>query len=87
MLKMLEDDNLSAMGFMNVDCLHLMLEAKKLVFEDRSKFYADPDFSKAQTGRLLSGKYNKKRRSLIKDSAAVDVRAGEKILRDGDTII
>ncbi len=86
MLKMLEDDNLTAMGFMNVDCLHLMLEAKKLVFEDRAKFYADPDFSEAQTRRLLSGKYNKKRRSLIKDSAAVNVRAGEKILRDGDTI-
>ena len=86
MLKMLEDDNLSAMGFMNVGCLHLMLEAKKLVFEDRAKFYADPDFSEVQTGRLLSGKYNKKRRSLIKDSAAVNVRAGEKILRDGDTI-
>ena len=86
MLKMLEDDNLAAMGFMNVDCLHLMLEAKKLVFEDRAKFYADPDFSEAQTGRLLSQKYNKKRRSLIKDSAARSVRAGEKILRDGDTI-
>ena len=86
MLKMLEDDNLAAMGFMNVGCLHLMLEAKKLVFEDRAKFYADPDFSEVQTGRLLSGKYNKKRRSLIKDSAAVNVRAGEKILRDGDTI-
>ena len=61
MLKMLEDDNLAAMGFMNVGCLHLMLEAKKLVFEDRAKFYADPDFSEVQTGRLLSGKYNKKR--------------------------
>ena len=85
-LQMLEDDNLAAMGFMNVDCLHLMLEAKKLVFEDRAKFYADPDFSEAQTGRLLSRKYNKKRRSLIKDSAARSVRAGEKILRDGDTI-
>ena len=86
MLQMLKDDNLASMGFMNVDCLHLMLEAKKLVFEDRAKFYADPDFSEAQTGRLLSGKYNKKRRSLIKDSAAVNVRSGEKILRDGDTI-
>ena len=86
MLQMLKDDNLASMGFMNVDCLHLMLEAKKLVFEDRAKFYADPDFSEAQTGRLLSGKYNKKRRSLIKDSAAVNVRAGENILRDGDTI-
>ena len=86
MLKMLEDDDLAAMGFMNVDCLHLMLEAKKLVFEDRAKYYADPDFSNVQTGRLLSAEYSGKRRSLVKDSAALRVRAGEGILRDGDTI-
>ena len=86
MLQMLKDDDLASMGFMNVDCLHLMLEAKKLVFEDRAKFYADPDFTELQTGRLLSGEYSKKRRALIKDSAALRVRAGERILRDGDTI-
>ena len=86
MLKMLEDDDLAGLGFMNVDCLHLMLEVKKLVFEDRAKFYADPDFTETQTGRLLSGKYNKRRRALIKDSSALRVRAGENILRDGDTI-
>ena len=86
MLKMLEDDDLAAMGYMNVDCLHLMLEAKKLVFEDRAKFYADPAFTEVRTGRLLSAEYSKKRRALIKDSAAVKVRPGEGILRDGDTI-
>ena len=86
MLQMLEDDDLAAMGFMNVDCLHLMLEAKKLVFEDRAKFYADPDFTGVRTERLLSAKYNKTRRSLIKHGAALRVRAGEGILRDGDTI-
>ena len=86
MLQMLEGDDLAAMGFMNVDCLHLMLEAKKLVFEDRAKYYADPEFSKVRTDRLLSAEYSRKRRSLIKDSAALRVRAGERILRDGDTI-
>ena len=86
MLQMLEGDDLSAMGFMNVDGLHLMLEAKKLVFEDRAKYYADPEFSKVRTDRLLSAQYSRKRRSLIKDSAALGVRAGEGILRDGDTI-
>ena len=86
MLKMLEGDDLGAMGFMNVDCLHLMLEAKKLVFEDRAKYYADPDFSHVQTGQLLSAEYSSKRRSLVKDSAARSVRAGEGILRDGDTV-
>ena len=86
MLQMLEYDDLAAMGFMNVDCLHLMLEAKKLVFEDRAKYYADTEFSRAQTGRLLRADYSRKRRSRIKDSAALHVRAGEGILRDGDTV-
>ena len=86
MLQMLKDDDLAAMGFMNVDCLHLMLEAKKLVFEDRAKYYADPDFSNVHTGRMLGADYSRKRRSLIKDSAALNVRAGEGILRDGDTV-
>ena len=86
MLQMLEGDDLAAMGFMNVDCLHLMLEAKKLVFEDRAKYYADPEFSNVQTGRLLSAEYGKQRRALIKDNAALRVRAGEGILRHGDTI-
>ena len=86
MLQMLEDDDLAAMGYMNVDCLHLMLEAKKLVFEDRAKFYADPDFTEVRTEHLISPQYNKKRRGLIKYDAALEVRAGEGILRNGDTI-
>ena len=86
MLQMLEDDDLAAMGFMNVECLHLMLEAKKLVYEDRAKYYADPDFANVQASRLLSTEYSMKRRALIEDKAALRVRAGEGILRDGDTI-
>ena len=86
MLQMLEGDDLAAMGYMNVDCLHLLLEAKKLVFEDRAKYYADPEFADVRTGRLLSAEYGKTRRSLVTDSAARSVRAGEGILRDGDTV-
>ena len=69
MLQMLKDDDLAAMGFMNVDCLHLMLEAKKLVFEDRAKYYADPDFSNVHTGRMLGADYSRKRRSLVSRTA------------------
>ena len=86
MLQMLKDDDLASMGFMSVDCLHLMLEAKKLVFEDRAKFYADPGFAGVRTDRLLSAEYGRKRRSLVKEGAARRVRAGEGILRHGDTI-
>ena len=90
MLKMLEDDDIASMGFMNADCLHLMLEAKKLVFEDRAKFYADPDFinppASVPVERLLSAKYNKQRRALIKENAALNVTSGDKVLRNSDTI-
>ena len=86
MLQMLRDDDLASMGFMSVDRLHLMLEAKKLVFEDRAKFYADPDFAEPPTSELLSPQYNKQRRALVGNDAALDVRSGKRILRNGDTI-
>ncbi len=86
MLQMLVDDDLASMGFMSVDCLHLMLETKKLVFEDRAKFYADPDFAELRTSELISRRYNKQRRALIGNDAARQVRSGESILRNGDTI-
>ena len=86
MLQMLGDDDLASMGFMSVDRLHLMLEAKKLVFEDRARFYADPEYSSPPTTALLSPQYNKRRRALVGNDAALDVRSGARILRNGDTI-
>ncbi len=85
-LQMLKDDDLAAMGFMSADRLHLMLEAKKLVFEDRAKFYADPEFAELPVAGLLSERYNRRRRALIGDTAAQAVKAGADLLRNGDTI-
>ena len=59
MLKLLENDDLNALGHMSSDCLHLMLEAKKLVFEDRARFYADPAYAEIPVKDLLSDGYNK----------------------------
>jgi gamma-glutamyltranspeptidase len=53
-----------------------MIEAKKLAFEDRAKFYADPDFSKSPCRGLLSKAYAAERRALIKPA-----RAGEDLRR------
>ena len=86
MLQMLKDDDLASMGFRSTDCLHLMLEAKKLVFEDRAKFYADLDFTELPVAQLLSPEYNRHRRSLIDARAASSVGSGESRLRGGDTI-
>ncbi len=87
MLNILEGFDLKRMGFNSPDALHVMIEAKKLAFEDRAKFYADPDFSKIPLAGLLSKKYAADRRALIKmERAAKTYDAGNPALQDGDTI-
>jgi gamma-glutamyltranspeptidase/glutathione hydrolase len=64
-----------------------MVEAKKLAWADRAKFYADPDFSKIPLQGLLSKSYAAERRKLINlERAAKTVNPGNPSLRDGDTI-
>jgi gamma-glutamyltranspeptidase/glutathione hydrolase len=86
MLNILEGYDLKNMGFLNEKTLHVMLEAKKLVFEDRAKFYADMDFYQVPLKGLLSKKYANDRAKLIKESAAVRVDSGNPALYQGDTI-
>jgi len=86
MLQILEQYNLKEMGFLSPDTLHVMIEAKKLVFEDRAKFYADLDFYKAPLSELLSEDYAKQRAKLIGKRAARRVDAGNPALSEGDTI-
>ena len=74
------------MGFLSAETLHVMTEAKKLAFEDRAKFYADPAFSDVPLKGLLDKKYAMKRRALIKNRAAKRVDAGNPALYQGDTI-
>ena len=87
MLNILEGYDLRSMGFNSPDALHVMIEAKKLAFEDRAKFYADPDFAKIPLEGLLSKDYAARRRALIDmDTAAKRVTAGNPALEEGDTI-
>lgn len=87
MLNILEGYDLAAMGFNSPDALHVMIEAKKLAFEDRAKFYADPEFSKIPLHGLLSKAYAAERRTLIDpDRAGRTYDAGNPALHDGDTI-
>ncbi len=86
MLNILEGYDLASMGYNSEEALHLMTEAKKLVFEDVAKFYADPEFSGIDYRPLLSKDYAAKRRAIIGNRAAQEVRPGDAILRDGDTI-
>ena len=87
MLNLLEGFDLHGMGFQSADALQVMIEAKKLAFEDRAKFYADPDFSKVPLKGLLSKDYAAGRRKLIDlKRAAKTYDAGNPALHDGDTI-
>ena len=54
MLNLLEPYDLKSMGPLSADALHLMIEAKKLAYEDRAKFYSDPDFTKIPVKALIS---------------------------------
>lgn len=87
MLQILEEYDLASMGFMSADALHVQIEAKRLAFEDRARFYADPDFAPAPIEALLSEAYADQRRALISmDQAMESVTHGDPaILEDGDT--
>jgi len=76
-LNILEGFDLKAMGRNSAETLHAMIEAKKLAWADRAKFYADPEFATIPLAGLLSKKYATERRKLIDpEHAAKTVEAG-----------
>jgi len=85
MLNILEGWDFSKIPFGSVEHVHRFVEAKKLAFEDRAKFYADPAFAKAPIAALLSKDYAAARRALVSDRAARAVAPGQPDL-GGDTI-
>ena len=87
MLNILEGYDLRNMGFGSKQYLHTLIEAKKVAYEDRAKFYADPDFYNAPIDMLLSKDYAAERRKLIADDkAATTYPPGDAKLETGDTI-
>jgi gamma-glutamyltranspeptidase/glutathione hydrolase len=64
-MTILEGFDIKSMGFGSKEYIHLFIEAKKLAFEDRAKYYADPDFSKIPVEQLISEEYAAERRKLI----------------------
>src|SRR4051794_7910480 len=76
-LNILEGFDLRAMRRNSPETLHTMVEAKKIAWADRAKFYADPDFAKIPLSGLLSKQYAAERRKLIDPNhAAKTVEAG-----------
>jgi len=85
MLNILEGFDIKDMGFGSAEYIHHFIEAKKLAFEDRAKYYSDPAFNDIPVQELISKEYADKRRKLINpDRAARIVSAGNP--ENGNTI-
>ena len=87
MLNILEGYDLKAFGPRSPDYWHLFLEAKKLVYADRARYYADPAFAKVPVAELISKPYAAERRKLIDmHSSLTNIEAGDLKLGRSDTI-
>ena len=84
-LNILEGFDLAKMGRNSPETLHTMIEAKKIAWSDRAKYYADPAFAKIPLKTLLSKEYAAERRKLIDPMHAAKTVAAGKI-DNGDTI-
>ncbi len=86
MLNILENFDLRAMGRQSPEFWHTLIEAKKLAFADRARFYADPRFADIPVDRLLSKDYAQQRAQRIDPNRAALVdQPGAAILAHGDT--
>ncbi|WP_298368437.1 gamma-glutamyltransferase [uncultured Lutibacter sp.] len=83
MLNIIEQYDFSNINYGSAQHIHIVTEAKKIAFEDRSKYYADMDFAKVPVEELISKEYAKKRKKEIKDRAGV-YKAGQ--ISAGETI-
>jgi gamma-glutamyltranspeptidase/glutathione hydrolase len=79
-LRLLESFDLSAMGFFSPDHVHTTVEAMKLAYADRDKYYGDPAFVKVPLQELLSDSYTRIRASLIDPNhASQKIRPGDPV--------
>jgi gamma-glutamyltranspeptidase / glutathione hydrolase len=87
MLNMLKSFDLKEMGHNSAQYLHTLLEVKKIVYEDRARFYADPRFANLPIKTLLSEAYAKKRLKHFNTKRANrKVPYDDSILEKGDTV-
>jgi len=84
-LNILEQFDIKSMGFGSAEYMHLFIEAKKIAFEDRARYYADPDFVTIPYERLISKEYAIQRAKLIDLNRAAKRYDAEE-LQTGNTV-
>ncbi|HET6545680.1 MAG TPA: gamma-glutamyltransferase [Rhodanobacteraceae bacterium] len=86
MLNLIKGFDLKKMGLGSADLVNVLLEAKRLAYEDLAKYYADPRFVDVPMKGLLSEAYADQRRKLIQvGKANPDIGPGDPRLFEGDT--
>jgi len=85
MLNILDEFDVKAMGFQSAAAIHHAVEAKRLAFEDRARFYADPAFYKQPVEWLLSKDYARERAKLIRPDRIAPMAYPGKAPSHGDT--
>jgi len=86
MLNVLEEFDLRRLGRSSPDFWHLLVEAKKLAFADRARYYADPAFAKVPVEELLSKDYARQCAARVDlRRAATDEKPEDARLARGDT--
>ena len=87
MLNMLKNFDLKSMGHNSAEYLHTLIEIKKIVYEDRARFYADPKFIELPIKKLISESYAKERLQLFDPQRANrKIPYDSSILEKGDTV-
>jgi gamma-glutamyltranspeptidase/glutathione hydrolase len=77
-LKLIEKFDLKSMGFFAADYIHVIVEAMKLAYADRDKYYGDPAFVTVPLKQLLSNQYTSLRFHLIDmKNASQEIRPGD----------
>ena len=79
LLKMCEPYRLDSLGFHSSSAIHLMAEAMKRVFADRSEYLADPDFVDVPVSALLDSSFLAARMSTFDSEKATnpgDIKPG-----------
>ena len=71
-LNLVEGFDPRPLGAGSAEWTHLLIEAKKLAYEDRAKYYTDPEFARVPLQALVSKAYADKRRTLIDPNRASD---------------
>lgn len=85
LLNILERFDVKAMGFQSAQAIHHAVEAKRLAYEDRARFYADQDFYASPIDWLISKEYAAERAKLIRpDKILTPIYPGQAPSR-GDT--